>query len=400
MVTGHIHLGEVNRWRGIFYAIAVCSFTETEVTLVLLLSCETDRGPFVIHPGSKSRAFPLFLRAQLVAPASTARATLHSVFDPFGRTIDYLRISITDRCNERCLYCMPQGYKGWSKRSDHLTATQLVAIALAASRLGFTKFRLTGGEPLLRDDVLEIAQGIGAFENLHSMGLSTNGTRLAPLAMDLAAAGVRSANVSLDALESATYQRITGGSLSQVLAGIDAALAAGLFVKLNTVLMRGVNEGELAPLVRFAASRRLPIRFIELMPLTSTDVLTAANFLSLADARAVLENELGPLRPLPDYRAGHGPARYHESLDLPGSRIGFIGALSEQDFCASCNKLRLTADGKLRPCLGRHGELDLASALASDRLDEAITQAIAQKPRDHEFHADYHPARPMTAIGG
>ncbi|MFZ4598580.1 MAG: GTP 3',8-cyclase MoaA [Terrimicrobiaceae bacterium] len=320
--------------------------------------------------------------------------------DPFGRPIDYLRISVTDRCNERCLYCMPEGYKGWTKSADHLTAAQLVSIARAASRLGFTKFRLTGGEPLLRDDFIEIAEGIGAFENLHSLGVSTNGTRLAPLAAALAAADVRSANISLDALDPAAYRHITGGDLAQVLAGIDAALAHGLFVKLNTVLMRGVNEHDLPALVQFAAARRIPIRFIELMPLTRTDVLTPANFLSLAAARRVLENALGPLVALPDYRAGHGPARYHECTDLPGARIGFIGALSEQDFCASCNKLRLTADGKLRPCLGRHGELDLAAALANDQIEAAITQAIAQKPEAHEFHADYHPDRPMTAIGG
>jgi len=323
--------------------------------------------------------------------------------DPFGRTIDYLRISITDRCNERCLYCMPEGYKGWAKRADHLTAKQLVSIARAASQLGFTKFRLTGGEPLLREDFLEIAQGIGAFENLHSLGLSTNGTRLAPLAAALAAAGVRSANISLDALDPDAYRRITGGRLADVLAGIDAALAHGLFVKLNTVLMRGVNEGELPSLVRFASARRIPLRFIELMPLTSTDVLTPANFLSLVETRAILENALGPFIPLPDYRGGHGPARYHECVSLPGSRIGFIGALSEQDFCATCNKLRLTADGKLRPCLGRHGELDLKTALANGEppaLEALLARAIAEKPQDHTFRADYAPARPMTAIGG
>jgi cyclic pyranopterin phosphate synthase len=322
------------------------------------------------------------------------------VQDPFGRTIDYLRISVTDRCNERCLYCMPEGYKGWAKRADHLSAAQIIAIARAASRLGFVKFRLTGGEPLLRDDFLEIARGIGSLDTLHSLGVSTNGTRLAPLATDLAAAGLRSANISLDALDPDAYRRITGGRLADVLAGIDAALSAGLFVKLNCVLMRGVNEHELAPVARFASARRIPLRFIELMPLTRTDVLSPANFLSLADARARLESELGPLRALPDYRPGHGPARYHEIESLPGSRLGLIGALSEQDFCASCNKLRLTADGKLRPCLGRHGELDLAAALASDQLDAAITQAIAQKPEAHEFHEDYHPSRPMTALGG
>lgn len=319
--------------------------------------------------------------------------------DSFGRTIDYLRISVTDRCNERCLYCMPEGYKGWAKRADHLTAEQIVAIARAASRLGFTKFRLTGGEPLLRPDFLEIARGIGAFENLHSLGVSTNATRLAPIAANLHAAGVRSVNISLDALDSAAYRRITGGDLSTVLAGIDAAIAAGLFVKLNTVLLRGQNESELVPLVRYAAARRLPIRFIELMPLTLANVRNTNNYLPLADARTLLENELGPLREMPHYRAGHGPARYREH-PASGARIGFIGALSEQDFCATCNKLRLTADGKIRPCLGRHGEHDLAAALASDRLEEALALAIAQKPEKHEFHENYAPDRPMTAIGG
>lgn len=321
------------------------------------------------------------------------------MLDSFGRSIDYLRISVTDRCNERCLYCMPEGYKGWAKRADHLSAAQIIAVARAAAGLGFTKFRLTGGEPLVRDDLLEIATGIGAFENLHSLGLSTNGTRLAPLAGSLAKAGVRSVNISLDALESGLYRRVTGGDVGAVLAGIEAATAAGMYVKLNCVLMRGVNDTELVSLARFAAARGLPVRFIELMPLTRTDVLAPENFLSLAEARAILEADLGPLRALPDYRAGNGPARYWEAPES-GARIGFIGALSEQDFCASCNKLRLTADGKLRPCLGRHGELDLAGALAAGNLDELIARAVVEKPEKHEFLEDYAPARPMTAIGG
>jgi cyclic pyranopterin phosphate synthase len=149
--------------------------------------------------------------------------------DPFGRTIDYLRISVTDRCNERCLYCMPEGYKGWAQKADHLTAAQLVAIAAAAARLGFRKFRLTGGEPLIRADFLDIARGIGALPGLHSLGVSTNGLRLAPMAADLSAAGVRSANVSLDALDPALYRRVTGGDIAPVLAGIRAAQAENIF---------------------------------------------------------------------------------------------------------------------------------------------------------------------------
>jgi cyclic pyranopterin phosphate synthase len=321
--------------------------------------------------------------------------------DPFGRTIDYLRISVTDRCNERCLYCMPEGYKGWAQKADHLTAAQLVAIAAAAARLGFRKFRLTGGEPLIRADFLDIARGIGALPGLHSLGVSTNGLRLAPMAADLSAAGVRSANVSLDALDPALYRRVTGGDIAPVLAGIRAAQTENIFVKLNCVLLRGVNETEYRPLIRFAAEIGAPLRFIELMPLTRTDVLSEKNFLSVAELRSRLDTE-SPLEPLTDYRPGHGPARYWRDK-ASGAYLGFIGAITTTDFCASCNKLRLTSDGKLRPCLGRHGELDLKAALASGdatALDALLAQAIAEKPETHEFTDNYAPARPMTALGG
>lgn len=321
--------------------------------------------------------------------------------DPFGRHIDYLRISVTDRCNERCLYCMPEGYKGWAQRPDHLTAAELVRIASAASQLGFRKFRLTGGEPLLRPDLATIAAGIAALPSTRSLGLSTNGTRLAAAARELSNAGVTSVNVSLDALDAAIYRRITGGRLADALAGIEAALFADFeVVKLNVVLMRGVNEDQLVPLVRFAAEHRTPVRFIELMPLTRTDVLDERNFLSCEDARARIEAELGPLETLPDYRAGHGPARYARAAN--GATIGFIGALTNPDFCGSCNKLRLTADGKLRPCLGRHGEIDLLAPLRAGHadLDGLLHEAIANKPADHTFGTTYEPSRPMTAIGG
>ena len=323
------------------------------------------------------------------------------MIDPFGRTIDYLRISVTDRCNERCLYCMPEGYKGWAQKADHLTAAQLVAVAAAAARLGFRKFRLTGGEPLLRADFLEIARGIGALPGLHSLGVSTNGLKLAALAPELARAGVRSANVSLDALDPVRYRRITGGDVSAVLAGIRAAQAENIFVKLNCVLLRGVNEDEYRPLIRLAAELGAPLRFIELMPLSRADALDEKNFLSVAELRARLHAESG-LEALPDYRPGHGPARYWRDT-ATGARLGFIGAITTTDFCASCNKLRLTADGKIRPCLGRHGELDLKAALASGdpaALENLLAEAIAQKPADHTFTSDYAPARPMTAIGG
>lgn len=321
--------------------------------------------------------------------------------DPFGRTIDYLRISVTDRCNERCLYCMPEGYKGWARRPDHLTSAEIIRIAASASSLGFRKFRLTGGEPLLRPDLPTIAAGIAALPATKSLGLSTNGTRLASAARDLRSAGVTSVNVSLDALDPDTYRRVTGGRLADALSGIQSSITAGFeSVKLNVVLMRGVNEDQLVPLVRFAAEHRTPVRFIELMPLTRTDVLSPENFLSCEDARVLIESKLGPLETLPDYRAGHGPARYARAQN--GAVIGFIGALTAPDFCGSCNKLRLTADGKLRPCLGRHGEIDLLGPLRAGHsdLDAFLTAAIANKPEDHTFQTDYVPSRPMTAIGG
>jgi len=320
--------------------------------------------------------------------------------DPFGRSIDYLRISITDRCNERCLYCMPEGYKGWARKPDHMTAAEILAVAGSATRLGFRKFRLTGGEPLLRPDVVEIAAGIGALPGTASLGLSTNGTRLAPVAAALRDAGVRSVNISLDALDPVVYRQITGGRYDDVMAGIDAALAAGFeMIKLNCVLMRGINESQILPIARFAADHGLLVRFIELMPLTRNDVLDDDNFLPLAAAMSMFAP--GVLTPLPDYRPGHGPARYYR-WEQTGSRMGFIGALTQHGFCSTCNKLRLTADGKLRPCLGRHGEIDLLARLrdGSATAGESLSQAIANKPENHEFDDCYQPGRPMVAIGG
>jgi cyclic pyranopterin phosphate synthase len=320
--------------------------------------------------------------------------------DPFGRTIDYLRISVTDRCNERCLYCMPEGYKGWAKKADHLSAAEIIRIVEASCGLGFRKFRLTGGEPLLREDIEEIAAGIWAVPGVQTLGISTNGLRLARHARGLKQAGVRSLNISLDALSHDVYRAVTGGNVAEVLRGIDAALAAQFeVIKLNCVLMRGVNEDEIWPLVRFAAQHRMLVRFIELMPVSTAGVLGEAQFLPVQEAMRILA-ERDTLTPLPEYRPGNGPARYFE-LARTGVRVGFIGAITTPDFCGTCNKLRLTADGKLRPCLGRHGELNLLPALRGEGdVQETIREAIRNKPENHEFAECYEPGRPMTAIGG
>ncbi|MBU6409338.1 MAG: radical SAM protein, partial [Verrucomicrobia bacterium] len=200
-----------------------------------------------------------------------------------------MRISVTDRCNERCLYCMPEGYKGWETRPDHLTAVEIVRVVRVAAGLGFRKFRLTGGEPLVRPDITGIVEQMTRITGIECVCLSTNGMKLAPLAAPLRQAGLRTINVSLDALDPALYRRITGGDVSRVLAGIRAAVAAGFErIKLNCVLMRGVNEQELWPLVLYSAEHGLPLRFIELMPLTTTDVLTEKNFLPCGEAMQLL----------------------------------------------------------------------------------------------------------------
>ena len=335
------------------------------------------------------------------APATPSEPVGTSLLDPYGRKIDYLRVSVTDQCNERCLYCRPAAYQGWSPRPDHLTAREFIQIVQVAVQAGIRHVRLTGGEPLLRPDLLEIAHGIQSIPRLQSLSLSTNGTRLGPLAPALLRAGVQSINLSLDSLQPDLYQEITGGSLDHRLAGFQSALSCGFSqIKLNCVLLRDKNERELRPLVRFAAEHQVPVRFIELMPLTLGLGSAEALFLSVRDAWQILGGEEN-LRPLPDFPGGQGPARYYR--DLPtGAIIGLIGAMTTQDFCASCNKIRLTADGKLRPCLGRHGEIDLRDELrnGSARAQDHHRLAVAQKHRDHEFLAGYAPSRPMTALGG
>lgn len=323
--------------------------------------------------------------------------------DPFGRKIDYLRISITDRCNERCLYCMPEGYKGWEHRPEHLTTAEIIRVVRVAAGLGFRKFRLTGGEPLVRGDVPEIVRALAAIPGVECIGLSTNGTRLAAWAQPLRDAGLRTVNVSLDALDADLYRRVTGGDVNAVIAGIRAAVAAGFeCVKLNCVLMRGVNEAELWPLVLFASEHGVALRLIELMPLTRTDVLTEKNFLPVGEAMELLRQR-DELIPQPDRRLGWGPAKYYQ-LRHTGALVGFIGALTNRHFCESCNKMRLTADGKIRPCLGDHGEIDLRAPLratdSDDALRERFATALRQKPLEHRFRDQYQPGRPMTAIGG
>lgn len=323
--------------------------------------------------------------------------------DSFGRQINYLRISVTDRCNERCFYCRPRRYAGWSGGTAPLSDGELLRIVRVAAALGFRKFRLTGGEPLLRPGLAELVGAMSAIPGVECIGISTNGLKLPLLAGPLRAAGARTINISLDALSPAVYRRITGGPIEPVLDGIRAALDAGFeSVKLNTVLMRGINEPELWPLIRFSSEHDIPLRLIELMPLTSRDVLAPANFLPVADVMRWLRSR-EDLVPLPDARLGHGPAKYYR-LARSGAVVGFIGALTRRDFCETCNKMRLSADGRLRPCLGHPEEVSLRRALAETADEEPLRhefkQALARKPWEHAFRDHFMPCRPMTAIGG
>jgi cyclic pyranopterin phosphate synthase len=331
--------------------------------------------------------------------------------DRFGHRISYLRVSITDRCNERCLYCMPQELQEWLPRSEILSFDEITRLVRIASDLGVTKIRVTGGEPLVRQNVLQLFRQLSELPKIADIGISTNGALLSrraengeTMARALVKCKVRTANVSLDTLDREMYQSITGRDfLPQTLQGIDAAKEAGFdSIKLNTVLMRGKNDAVLPDLVRYAGAKDLLLRFIELMPVTTTDVLNDDNFLSIGEVRRQLEREFGPLIPEPEFKT-NGPASYYRLAESQ-QRIGFIGAMTNLHFCESCNKLRLTCEGKLRPCLGSHLEFDIRTPMRQGASDEQLRrffgEVVDRKPEQHDFRFNYQPGRRMVAIGG
>jgi cyclic pyranopterin phosphate synthase len=331
--------------------------------------------------------------------------------DHYGHRISYLRVSITDRCNERCTYCMPQELQEWLPREEILTFEETLRLIRIAAELGVSKARITGGEPLTRRDVLDFIRQIPGIPGIRSIGLSTNGTLLAreiasaeTMAGALRAAGVQSVNISLDTLDPATYSQITGRDFhEQVLRGIDAAMAAGFEqIKLNTVLMRDRNEDQLIPLIEFAASRGLILRFIEMMPVSTTEVLDDKNFMPILEAKRIIESRYGVLISEAEFRT-NGPATYYQIPGRPQC-IGFIGAMTNLHFCESCNKLRLTCDGKLRPCLGSYLEFDIMTPLRGGASDAELKQffldVVDRKPEQHDFRNNYQPNRKMIAIGG
>ncbi len=334
--------------------------------------------------------------------------------DKFGHHISYLRISITDRCNERCLYCLPQEDQEWLPREEVLTYEELFRVARIGAELGINKVRITGGEPLTRRNVLSFINELCQIPGITDVGISTNGTLLTKqaypdseesMAAALKKAGVQTVNISLDTLDKATYQAATGRDyLDRAHAGIDAVVAEGFrSIKLNTVLMRHRNEHELWDLVDFARKKGALIRFIELMPVSSTEVLSDDNFLSTGEAKKLIEFRFGALTPLPEYKT-NGPASYFR-IEQNGQIIGFIGAMTNFHFCETCNKLRLTCEGKLRPCLGSHLEFDMKEVLRNPEMTDHdikafFSKVVARKPQQHDFRENYVPGRRMIAIGG
>jgi cyclic pyranopterin phosphate synthase len=325
------------------------------------------------------------------------------LIDGFGRRITYLRISVTDRCDLRCRYCMAETMS-FLPAQKLMTIEEMTAIAEAFIARGVRRIRLTGGEPLVRRGVTDLARALGRHlgGGLDELTLTTNGTRLAAEAEALAEAGIRRINVSLDSRDPERFRHITRtGELSRVLDGIAAAGAAGLRVKINMVALKGLNEDEIEPMLRWCAAQGHDLTLIETMPLGAVEDDRVDHYLPLDAVRRALEN-LYTLVPLPE-RTG-GPARYFHVAEL-NAKIGFITPLTE-NFCASCNRVRLTAEGQLYLCLGREDRIDLRAALREGgqvALDAALGRAMAAKPERHAFAID-GPApavvRHMNVTGG
>jgi cyclic pyranopterin phosphate synthase len=327
--------------------------------------------------------------------------------DPFGRTISYLRVSVTDRCDFRCVYCMAEDMTFLPKR-DLLTLEELDRVCSVFVERGVRKLRITGGEPLVRRDIMTLFRSLSrhlASGALDELTVTTNGSQLSRHAAELADCGVRRVNVSLDTLDPGKFRAITRwGDLGKVMAGIDAAQAAGLKVKINTVALKGVNEDEIETLLEWAHGRGMGLTLIEVMPLGEIETHRADQFLPLSAVRARLM-ERYHLEDSPE-RTG-GPARYVRVRET-GGLLGFITPLTH-NFCESCNRVRLTCTGKLYMCLGQEDAADLRTPLrvseSNERLERAIEDAIARKPKGHDFIIDRRRTRPavgrhMSVTGG
>ncbi|MBQ6621854.1 MAG: GTP 3',8-cyclase MoaA [Mogibacterium sp.] len=320
------------------------------------------------------------------------------MLDRYGRTIEYMRVSITDRCNMRCKYCMPNGIEKVSM-SKILTYEEILRICEAATGLGIRKFKVTGGEPLVRLGCAEFIRQLKALPGTEQVTLTTNGMELEKYLPDLISAGLDAVNISLDSLDAEKFRYITGrGDLSQVLSGLDAAIASGIPVKVNCVLQKDFNDGEIEAFAELAFQKGIDVRFIELMPIGTAD---SRKGISNTDVLQQLEARYPDL--VPDDRVhGNGPAVYYTVPGRAGG-IGFISAMHGV-FCSSCNRIRLTSQGMIKPCLCYEDGVDLRPLLAGtkENLQQGIRLSVDSKPGQHCFNEDLSrtESRAMSMIGG
>ena len=305
--------------------------------------------------------------------------------DPFGRQIDYIRLSVTDRCDLRCYYCMPEGHKDFEAPEHWLSFEEIERVIAAFGRLGVQRVRITGGEPLVRRGLPELSTRLAGLPGIKDLSLSTNAVQLERYSQALHDAGVRRLNVSLDTLRPERFKAITQGKLEKVINGLMAAKASGFSpIKINMVVMRGVNDDELVEMVEFCRQHGFTLRFIETMPMGDTGRNAAEQYMPMEEVQAILQEHY-PL--VPGVMPGGGPARY---MQIAGEalKIGFITPMS-QHFCETCNRVRLSVDGTLYMCLGQAHNFALRPLLrdgiSDSELEAAIIQAIALKPERHEF---------------
>ena len=322
--------------------------------------------------------------------------------DSFGRRIEYVRLSVTDKCNLRCFYCLPRSFRDFAEPAHWLSFDEIERVMRAFGELGVRRVRLTGGEPLLRKRLPELARRLATLPGIEDLSLSTNATLLSPHAQALRDAGVARLNVSLDTLKPERFASITGGtSLEQVLAGLQAATASGFHpIKINMLALKGINDDEFENMVEFCLAHDLTLRFIEAMPMGKAGREASRHYLDLQEVQKRLAEKYDLI---PTLMPGGGPARYFQ---VNGSqlRIGFITPIS-QHFCASCNRVRLAVDGTLYLCLGQERKFELRPLLRAGigdaELKAALVTAIRRKPERHEFkEKPHHVVRFMSVTGG
>ena len=324
-----------------------------------------------------------------------------ALIDPFGRRIEYVRLSVTDKCNLRCFYCMPKGFKDFEQPEHWLTFTEIERIIKAFTELGVDRVRLTGGEPLVRKNIAELAKSLTALPGLNDLSLSTNAMLLDKQAFDLQHAGVSRINVSLDTLNAKKFKEITGGELQPVLDGLIAAKQAGFSpIKINMVAMKGINDDEFEDMVEFCLQHDFTLRLIETMPMGATGDDATDHYLDLQTVKQQLSKRFDLI---PGVMPGGGPARYVQ-IKNTSLRIGFITPIS-QHFCESCNRVRLSVDGTLYLCLGQADKVELRPLLrdgiSDEELKTVLINAIGLKPEKHEFNdKPEQVVRLMSMTGG